>query len=254
MIYKQDFVGDLAQMLTICDEQKFTIECLGILGNLSLPDLDYSAIIQNFDLIPWIKNVLTPGNKTDDLVLDTVVFLGTCACDESCAMLLCRSDIALALIELLKAKQEDDEMVLQIIFVFQQILRNESTRDYMIKETQSPAYLIDLMHDTNPEIRKVCDYCLDVIAATNSEWATRIKLEKFRNYNSQWLEMVQQHQEESDIDTFYDPMDADDDNDLPAYLPADYIYQAQQRAQSDDANSTNSSSANLNMNSRPVSR
>ncbi|XP_031627666.1 kinesin-associated protein 3 isoform X2 [Contarinia nasturtii] len=247
-----DFVGDLAQMLTICEEQKFTIECLGILGNLSLPDLDYSAIIQNFDLIQWIKKVLTPGNKTDDLVLDTVVFLGTCACDEACAMLLCRSDIALALIELLKAKQEDDEMVLQIIFVFQQILRNESTRDYMIKETQAPAYLIDLMHDTNPEIRKVCDYCLDVIAATNSEWATRIKLEKFRNYNSQWLEMVQQHQEESDMDTFYDPMDADDDNDLPAYLPADFIYQAQQRAQSDDATSTNSS-ANF-INSRPVSR
>lgn len=248
-------------MLTICDEQKFVIECLGILGNLSVPDLDYSAIIQNFDLIAWIKNVLAPGNKTDDLVLDTVVFLGTCACDESCAMLMCKSDIVLALIELLKAKQEDDEMVLQIIFVFQQILRNESTRDYMIKETQSPAYLIDLMHDTNPEIRKVCDYCLDVIAASNTEWATRIKLEKFRNYNSQWLEMVQQHQEENDIDTFYDPMDADDDNELPAYLtmPADYFYQAQQRAQSDDANSTNSSemrnsSANLNMNSRPVSR
>lgn len=243
-------------MLTICDEQKFVIECLGILGNLSVPDLDYSAIIQNFDLIDWIKNVLAPGKKTDDIVIDTVVFLGTCACDELCAMLLCKSDIVLALIELLKAKQEDDEMVLQIIFVFQQILRNESTRDYMIKETQSPAYLIDLMHDTNPEIRKVCDYCLDVIATTNSEWATRIKLEKFRNYNSQWLEMVQQHQEENDIDTFYDPMDADDDNELPAYLtmPSDYFYQSQQRAQSDDANSTNSSSANLNMNSRPVSR
>lgn len=41
----------------------------------------------------------------------------------------------LSLIELLKAKQEDDEMVLQIVFVFQQILRNESNRDYMIKET-----------------------------------------------------------------------------------------------------------------------
>lgn len=246
-------------MLTICEEKNFVIECLGILGNLSLPDLDYSAIIQNFDLIPWIKNVLTPNTKTDDLVLDTVVFLGTCACDESCAMVLCRSDIVLALIEILKAKQEDDEMVLQIIFAFQQILRNESTRDYMIRETQSPAYLIDLMHDTNPEIRKVCDYCLDVIGATNSEWASRIKLEKFRNYNSQWLEMVQQHQEDSDIDTFYDPMDANDDNDLPAYLPADFIYQAQQRTQSDDATSSTSSemrnsSANHNSNSRPVSR
>lgn len=241
-------------MLTICDEQKFVIECLGILGNLSLPDLDYSAILKKFELIPWIKNVLGPGNKTDDLVLDTVVFLGTCACDESCARFLCKSEIVLMLIELLKAKQEDDEMVLQIVFVFQQILRSQSTRDYVIKETQAPAYLIDLMHDTNSEIRKVCDYCLDIIAASNSEWATRIKLEKFRNYNSQWLEMVQAHQEENDEDTFYDPMDADDD--IPAYLTSDYFYQAQQRPSSDDAMSNGSDPMrnSTNSNSRPVSR
>lgn len=207
----------------------------------------------NFELIPWVKKVLTAADKTDDLILDTVVFLGTCACDESCAMLLCKSGIVLQLIELLKAKQEDDEMVLQIVFVFQQILRNESTRDYMIKETQSPAYLIDLMHDTNPEIRKVCDYCLDIIAATNSEWATRIKLEKFRNYNSQWLEMVQAHHEENADDT-YGNLDVDEYSDLPEYLPADYL-----RTQSDDGISNGSdqmrnSSATLNFNSRPVSR
>lgn len=89
-------------------------------------------------------------------------------------------------------------MVLQIVFVFQQILRNESTRDYMIKETgehrqfdnfeyfyltnkvtESPAYLIDLMHDKNQEIRKVCDYCLDKITMYDEEWATRLKVVSF---------------------------------------------------------------------------
>lgn len=91
-------------------------------------------------------------------------------------MLLCKAEVITSLIELLKAKQEDDEMVLQIVFVFQQILRNESTRDYMIKETESPAYLIDLMHDKNQEIRKVCDYCLDKITMYDEEWATRLKV------------------------------------------------------------------------------
>lgn len=257
-----DFVGDLAQVLTVCDNQRFIIECLGILGNLSLPDLDYSAIIENFNLIPWIRRVLVPANFTDDLVLDTVVFLGTCACDEACAMLLCKAEIVLALIELLKAKQEDDEMVLQIIFVFQQILRNESTRGYMIKDTEVPAYLIDLMHDKNQEIRKVCDYCLDIIAGWDAEWSVRIKLEKFRNHNAQWLEMVEAHQEENDS-SFYGQLngdDVDDDNDLPAYLPADYFFQAQQH-QSDDAQTVGSSSDQMrnssamsSYTSRPVSR
>lgn len=116
------------------------------------------------------------GKAKDDIVLDAVAFLGTCATDESCAMLLCKADVILSLIELLKAKQEDDEMVLQIIYVFQQVLINESTRSYMIKDTEAPAYLIDLMHDKNCEIRKVCDYCLDIIAITDSDWASRIKV------------------------------------------------------------------------------
>lgn len=125
----------MAKIITVSDEESFIVECIGILGNLSLPDLDYSQILHKFSLIPWIRKVLVPGKFKDDLVIDTVVFLGTCACDESCAMLLCKADVILSLIELLKAKQEDDEMVLQIVFVFQQILKNESTRDYMIKET-----------------------------------------------------------------------------------------------------------------------
>lgn len=246
----------MAHVLTVCEEQKFVIECLGILGNLSLADLDYSAILENFDLIPWLRKVLVPGNYTDDLVLDAVVFTGTCAYDESSAMLLCKASIVLSLIELLKARQEDDEMVLQIIFVFQQIMRHESTRSYMIQSTESPAYLIDLMHDKNAEIRKVCDFCMDIISATDAEWATRIKLEKFRNHNSQWLEMVEAHREENDS-SFY-AQSTEDENDLPAYLMSDCFYQSAQQ-QSDDALTNGSdqmrnSSAMSSYVSRPLSR
>lgn len=240
----QDFVGDLAEVLTVCDDQRFVIECLGILGNLSVPDLDYSAILNNFNLIPWLMNVLTPGKYTDDIILDAVVFLGTISCDESCAMILCKAEVILALIELLKAKQEDDEMVLQIVFVFQQILRNESTRSYMIKETESPAYLIDLMHDKNADIRKVCDYCLDIIAAVDADWATRIKLEKFRNHNTQWLNMIEASQQDLDDSMFFSQVD-DDDSDIPRYLVSEYLgqyYQQNHYQKSDDGSTRNGSS------------
>lgn len=36
---------------------------------------------------------------------------------------------------IITAKQEDDEMVLQIIYVFYQIAKHDSTRDYLIRET-----------------------------------------------------------------------------------------------------------------------
>lgn len=219
-----DFVGDLAKILTMSADEAFVVECVGILGNLALPDLDYTQLLQNFELVRWIKTVLGQGASKDDLVLDTIVFLGTCACDEACALLICRADIVLALIELLKAKQEDDEIVLQIIFVFQQVLRNESTRQYVIRDTEAPAYLIDLMHDKNPEIRKVCDYCLDIIACTDAEWASRIKLENFRNHNAQWLSMVETLQEdnqgEEDGGGYGNGLE---EADLEEFMPSEYL-------------------------------
>ncbi|KAK9302860.1 hypothetical protein QLX08_005265 [Tetragonisca angustula] len=188
-----EFVGDFAMALNQSDSQDFVLEVIGVLGNLELSDLDYSQILHRCDLIPWIRNNLVPGKAPDDLVLEIVIFLGTAAFDEDCARLLCKADILLSLIELLKAKQEDDEMVLQIIYVFYQISKHDSTRDYLIRETgnEAPGYLIDLMHDKNPAIRKVCDACLDVIAMCDKNWAARIKVEKFRSHNQQWLEMVE---------------------------------------------------------------
>ncbi|XP_031370211.1 kinesin-associated protein 3 isoform X2 [Apis dorsata] len=187
-----EFVGDFAMALNQSDSQDFVLEVIGVLGNLELHDLDYSQILHRCDLIPWIRNNLVPGKAPDDLVLEIVIFLGTAAFDEDCARLLCKADILLSLIELLKAKQEDDEIVLQIIYVFYQISKHDSTRDYLIRETgNAPGYLIDLMHDKNAAIRKVCDACLDVIAICDKNWAARIKVEKFRSHNQQWLEMVE---------------------------------------------------------------
>ena len=41
---------------------------------------------------------------------------------------------------------------------------------YMIvhldSQTEAPAYLIDLMHDKNKEVRKVCDGTLDIISVS----------------------------------------------------------------------------------------
>lgn len=47
--------------LTQSDSQDFVLEIIGVLGNLELPDLDYSQIIQRCNLIPWIRNNLVPG-------------------------------------------------------------------------------------------------------------------------------------------------------------------------------------------------
>ncbi|XP_023617358.1 kinesin-associated protein 3 isoform X2 [Myotis lucifugus] len=189
-----DYVGDLAAQISNDEEEEFVIECLGTLANLTIPDLDWELVLKEYKLVPYLKDKLKPGTAEDDLVLEVVIMIGTVSMDDSCAALLAKSGIIPALIELLNAQQEDDEFVCQIIYVFYQMVFHQATRDVIIKETQAPAYLIDLMHDKNNEIRKVCDNTLDIIAEYDEEWAKKIQSEKFRWHNSQWLEMVESRQ------------------------------------------------------------
>lgn len=57
----QDYISDLCTAVLNGDSDDFALECLGILGNLTIPDLDYELILKEYDLIPWIKNKLQPG-------------------------------------------------------------------------------------------------------------------------------------------------------------------------------------------------
>ncbi|XP_018112210.1 kinesin-associated protein 3 L homeolog isoform X1 [Xenopus laevis] len=189
-----DYVGDLAAQITNDEEEEFVIECLGTLANLTITDLDWELVLKEYKLVPYLKDKLKPGLAEDDLVLEVVIMIGTVSTDDSCAALLAKSGMIPALIELLNAQQEDDEFVCQIVYVFYQMVFHQATRDVIIKDTQAPAYLIDLMHDKNAEIRKVCDNTLDIIAEYDEEWAKKIQSEKFRWHNSQWLEMVESRQ------------------------------------------------------------
>ena len=64
----------------------------------------------------------------------------------------------------------------------------------------SVAYLVDLMHDSNSQVRKVCDWTLDIISEFDPDWSKRIRLEKFRWHNSQWLDMMEGRSGQENID------------------------------------------------------
>ncbi|XP_040895979.1 kinesin-associated protein 3a [Toxotes jaculatrix] len=189
-----DHVGDLAAQICEEEAEEFVIECLGTLANLTIPDLDWALVLKEYNLMAYLKDRLKPGSAEDDLILEVVIMIGTVSTDDSCAAMLAKSGIIPALIELLNAQQEDDEFVCQIVYVFYQMVFHQATRDVIIKDTQAPAYLIDLMHDNNAEIRKVCDNTLDIIAEYDEEWRKKIQTGKFRWYNGQWLEMVENRQ------------------------------------------------------------
>lgn len=57
----QEFVGDLCEVVSGGESDEFVLECVGVLGNLSLPDLDYCQLLTKHNLIDWIKDSLQPG-------------------------------------------------------------------------------------------------------------------------------------------------------------------------------------------------
>lgn len=61
------------------------------------------------------------GSCEDDVMLEVIMLCGTVCNDDTCARMLADSGIIQSLIELLNAKQEDDEIVCQIIYVFYQV-------------------------------------------------------------------------------------------------------------------------------------
>ncbi|TDH06343.1 hypothetical protein EPR50_G00131050 [Perca flavescens] len=199
-----DYVGDLAAEIRAEEEEEWVLECLGTLANLTIPDLDWELVLKEYNLVPYLKDRLKPGSAEDDLILEVVIMIGTVSMDDACAAMLAKSGIIPALIELLNAQQEDDEFVCQIVYVFYQMVFHQATRDVIIKDTQAPAYLIDLMHDKNAEIRKVCDNTLDIIAEYDEEWGRKIQSEKFRFHNNQWLEMVESRQADESEPYLYD--------------------------------------------------
>ena len=169
--------------------ESFALECIGTLANLTNADIDYNLIIEEYNLWEPISVALDPTSKTpDDLILEIIILLGTCCIDDACAVSLANQGLIQMLIELLKKKQEDDELVCQIVNVINRLITHEKTRYKVVNDSQAAAYIVDLMHDSNEQIRKVCDETLDLISEVSPDyWSENIKLEKFRWHNQQWL-------------------------------------------------------------------
>ncbi|KAF5307810.1 hypothetical protein FQR65_LT06682 [Abscondita terminalis] len=210
-----EFVGDLSKAVTESRNENFVLECMGVLSNMCLPELDWCEIFKHFDMTTKLKGILISNSSEADLLLQVIVLLGTAAHDEGCAGLICNSKIVEACIDLLKTFQEDDEMVLQIIYLFYVLLSHEDPAHYIITNTEAPAYLVDLLLDNNKSVRKICNTCLNIIMECSPEWGERIRIERFRTHNSQWLEMVDSHQFQSE--------EEEDDPILPPYLNIEYL-------------------------------
>eukprot|EP00049_Salpingoeca_infusionum_P004975 m.86470 g.86470 ORF g.86470 m.86470 type:complete len:781 (+) comp12811_c0_seq2:111-2453(+) len=187
-----EFIDPLAnQVHDSQDDPDMLVELIGILGCLDIPEFDFQQLADEYDLLPLLARLLLPtAHVADDLVLEAVVLVGTLLTDPACAPMVASTSIVVSLITLLKQKQDDDEIVLQIIYVWNKLLFYSDTREVVLHEVQAVSYLLDLMHDKNEAIRKVISSALDIVAECDATWAREIKMKQFSFHNSTWLENV----------------------------------------------------------------
>lgn len=50
-------------------EDDFVVECVGILSNLNLPELDWAEIFKHFDMLKWVEKIIRSNNTDPELVL-----------------------------------------------------------------------------------------------------------------------------------------------------------------------------------------
>ena len=50
--------------------------------------------------------------------------------------------------------------------------------------------MLDMGHMPYTEVQRVCDATLDIISCHDETWKERVRSEKFRFHNAQWLEIV----------------------------------------------------------------
>lgn len=85
---------DLCSMATKTENIDLLVELLGLLGNMNcFKDFSFASLMKQYNMVELIIKNLIPGHNEDDVVLNTIILLGTLVSDEECAMLVAKSPV-----------------------------------------------------------------------------------------------------------------------------------------------------------------
>lgn len=177
----EQFEGHLVRYATMvqqCGENTdLMLELLGTM--VYIPTDTWEQVIERTGFIEFIHKNLVNGFAEDDIVLESVMLISTMCRTEAIAELIANSYLIKMLQDLLGAKQEDDEMVQQILNTFFKFLFFKSTREIVLYHTQMVSIVLELLSDKNPNIKGLVNAILDYVQLHDEMWKQEIKLRRF---------------------------------------------------------------------------
>jgi len=97
-----DYHKQLIQTMVTNDNEEVVVDCIAILSNLTLSQINWNSLFIEYKIFEWIEHRIKAGNTIeDDIVLQIVIFIGTAVEQEECAQHLIDNQIIKHLITLL---------------------------------------------------------------------------------------------------------------------------------------------------------
>jgi hypothetical protein len=195
---------------------------LELLGTMVyIPTDHWEEAIKKTNFLEFIHNNLVNGFAEDDIVLECVMLIATICRTEAIANYISESYLIKMLQDLLGAKQEDDEVVQQILNTFFKFLFFERTREVVLHQTQMVQIVLELLSDKNPNIKGLVNAILDYVQLHDQIWKNEIKMRRFQLHNNIYLEIMDEYEKQYPMplgtEGIYDDMYYDDQLGLEDY-------------------------------------
>lgn len=211
------FAEELVRQALSTDDQEYLVELLGTLVHIEMPN-KWPIFLRKTDLLNFLRQHLVVGFTEDDILLECLMLTGTVLSHSKCSRLVADSKIIANLHTLLSEKQDDDEMVYQLMYVFYRMLLYPETRAVILGPTQIVEYLLELLQDKNPRIRKMSDSVLAVVQDFDLQWKQEILAKRFQLHNHEWYEAMAASEENE-----YEGSEEEESDDGPEWLDAENI-------------------------------
>lgn len=164
------------------------VELLGTM--VYIPSDKWEQVMEQQGIIDFLASQLMSGYAEDDVVLECVMLCGTMCRNDATANMIANSHLIKLLQDMLGAKQEDDEMVQQILNTFFKFLFFGPTREIVLNHTQIVSIVLELLSDKNPNIRVLVNAILDYVQVHDENWRPEIKTKRFYNHNQVFMQLL----------------------------------------------------------------
>mmetsp|Transcript_22445 Transcript_22445/g.71103 ORF Transcript_22445/g.71103 Transcript_22445/m.71103 type:complete len:783 (-) Transcript_22445:62-2410(-) len=201
-----DWLLDLTRLACrLSDRPEVLVEVLGTLAGLDCasPAVPWPELC-DVGLLDLMHRQLIVGFSEDDVLLECIILAGVLALDPDSVPLLAASKVPFALAALLTEKQDDGDIVVQLLHTLRCLLLQEETSEVVLQETDAAERILEVLEGYGGQaadaksraVQAVAEEVLDLIVDLEERddreprWTERIKLFRFEQHNYDWAQML----------------------------------------------------------------